>query len=100
MTTEPVNHYSMPRIEPEKNENLPKPTQTYYPVSIAKGITHANQRWTPEEETELKEAFTQGLTIGQLAKKHQRTRGAIQARLAQMGLVDNFYSFFMRKKPH
>lgn len=71
VTAEQVNNYSMPRSETEKNENLPRQTQTpLYPVSITRGMTHANQRWTPEEETELKEAFTQGLTIGQLAKKH------------------------------
>jgi superfamily I DNA and/or RNA helicase len=68
-----------------------------YSISKAKQISHANQRWTPEEETQLREGFAQKLTIGQLAKKHQRTRGAIQARLAQMGLID-FNPFFMRKK--
>jgi vacuolar-type H+-ATPase subunit D/Vma8 len=94
VTTANVHYY--PTVN---NETLPRQAQTTsFSISTAKQMTHANQRWTPEEEKELKEAFAQGLTIGQLAKKHQRTRGAIQMRLAQLGLIDDFVPFFMRKK--
>jgi hypothetical protein len=45
-------------------------------------------RWTPEEEERLGAAFDAGRTSAELAKLHNRTRAAIEARLLKMGKID------------
>jgi hypothetical protein len=45
-------------------------------------------RWTPEEEERLAAAFDAGRTSAELAKLHNRTRAAIEARLLKMGKID------------
>jgi hypothetical protein len=44
-------------------------------------------KWTPEEEEQLRNLFDQGWKVPELAKKHQRTAGAIRSRLKKMGLI-------------
>jgi phosphatidylserine/phosphatidylglycerophosphate/cardiolipin synthase-like enzyme len=58
----------------------------------------AGQKWTPEEDEELKKGYQDGFTIAQLANKHQRKYGAIRARLAQLGLVNAFFVFGKNRK--
>ncbi len=43
--------------------------------------SNAGQPWRDEEDQQLISAFDAGRTISQLAKKHQRTEGAIRSRL-------------------
>lgn len=45
-------------------------------------------RWTPEEEARLAAGFESGRTSAELAKLHNRTRAAIEARLLKMGKID------------
>jgi len=45
------------------------------------------QRWTPEEDGELRAAFGRGVLVGELAEAHQRSRGAIAARLNELGIA-------------
>ena len=47
-------------------------------------------RWTPEEEEEerLAAAFDTGKTSAELAKLHDRSRAAIEARLLKVGKID------------
>jgi hypothetical protein len=45
-------------------------------------------RWTAEEEERLAAAFDAGRTSAELAKLHNRTRAAIEARLLKMGKID------------
>jgi hypothetical protein len=45
-------------------------------------------RWTPEEEERLAAAFDAGRTSAELAKLHNRSRAAIEARLLKMGKID------------
>src|SRR4051794_28184209 len=42
-------------------------------------------RWTPEEEERLATAFDSGKTSAELAKLHNRSRAAIEARLLKLG---------------
>jgi hypothetical protein len=45
-------------------------------------------RWTAEEEERLALAFDAGKTSAELAKLHNRSRAAIEARLLKMGKID------------
>ena len=45
-------------------------------------------RWTPEEEERLAEGFDAGKTTAELAKLHDRSRAAIEARLLKLGKID------------
>ena len=45
-------------------------------------------RWTPEEEERLAAAFDAGKTTAELAKLHDRSRAAIEARLLKLGKID------------
>jgi transposase-like protein len=50
-------------------------------------LENAGRPWTQAEKGELVRAFEAGATIGQLARKHGRTRQAIQGRLYLLGKV-------------
>ena len=45
-------------------------------------------RWTRDEEERLAAAFDAGRTSAELAKLHNRSRAAIEARLLKMGKID------------
>ena len=45
-------------------------------------------RWTPEEEDRLAAGFDTGKTSAELAKLHNRSRAAIEARLLKLGKID------------
>lgn len=45
-------------------------------------------RWTPEEEERLAQGFDAGKTTAELAKLHDRSRTAIEARLLKLGKID------------
>jgi hypothetical protein len=45
-------------------------------------------RWSLEEEVRLGAAFDAGKTTAELAKLHNRSRAAIEARLLKMGKID------------
>jgi predicted amidophosphoribosyltransferase len=47
----------------------------------------AYEKWSVKEDLELTETFHQGLTINQLAEKHQRKEGAIRSRLQKLNLI-------------
>ena len=46
------------------------------------------RRWTPEADIALREAYRAGSSIEDLAKRHQRTRQAIRARLIRLGEIE------------
>ena len=50
---------------------------------------NAGQPWSPEEDEKLAAMFDRGATIQQLAQSHQRTRGAIAARLERLGKIQD-----------
>jgi hypothetical protein len=45
-------------------------------------------RWSPEEEGRLVAAFDAGVSTAELAKLHNRSRAAIEARLLKLGKID------------
>ena len=45
-------------------------------------------RWSPEEEERLAAEFDAGRTTAELAKLHDRSRAAIEARLLKLGKID------------
>ena len=45
-------------------------------------------RWTPDEEERLAAAFDAGKTSAELARLHNRSRAAIEARLLKLGKID------------
>lgn len=45
-------------------------------------------RWTPDEEERLAAGFDVGRTSAELAKLHNRSRAAIEARLLKLGKID------------
>jgi hypothetical protein len=54
----------------------------------AEGVrANAGRPWTSEEEVQLGQAFDSGRTLDELAQAHQRSRWAIEARLAKLGKI-------------
>ena len=45
-------------------------------------------RWTPEEEERLSAGFDAGKSSAELARLHNRSRAAIEARLLKLGKID------------
>ncbi|MCK4393629.1 hypothetical protein KAX17_12055 [Candidatus Bipolaricaulota bacterium] len=50
--------------------------------------SHAGIAWTEEEESRLAKRFDEGISIQELAREHQRTIGAIEARLVKLGKIE------------
>ena len=48
----------------------------------------SGSRWSGEEEQRLASAFDSGRTVDELARAHQRSRAAIEARLVRLGRLD------------
>ena len=54
----------------------------------ASGRANAGRPWSPSEDGLLTQAHRAGMTIGELARAHERTPGAITARLVKLGLIE------------
>ena len=50
--------------------------------------TQAQERWTPEEEAQLRALVQSGESVARISGHLQRKRGAIRARILKLGLVD------------
>ena len=48
----------------------------------------AGASWTAEEDKRLDEEYHSGMNISEIAKVHDRTNGAIRARLKKHGLIE------------
>ena len=48
----------------------------------------AGASWTEEEDSQLDEEYNSGMKISEIAKAHDRTNGAIRARLKKHGLIE------------
>jgi hypothetical protein len=53
--------------------------------NLDNGPANAGKSWDKIEDTQLITDFDSGMSIKDLALKHQRTRGAIQSRLIRLG---------------
>jgi hypothetical protein len=69
---------STAQTQPADKPGTPRPERTR---------ANAGRPWSPEEETQLSQAFDSGRTIAELAQTHQRSRWAIEARLAKLGKI-------------
>ena len=63
---------------------VPKGDDDEPPIAVASTFN----RWTEEEERRLCAEFDQGKTTAELAKLHNRSRAAIEARLLKLGKID------------
>jgi hypothetical protein len=63
----------------KKNSNLP----------------NAGKPWDQAEQDKLVREFDSGMKISAIAKEHGRSRGAIEAKLSYLGLVED--SYYTRK---
>lgn len=52
---------------------------------------NAGKPWTKEEEEQLTEEYQGGIAANEIAKLHNRSKGAIAARLARLGMVSDRY---------
>ena len=52
----------------------------------------AGGQWSPEEEQQLRDAFTARKPIPAIAAAHGRTAGAITGRLMKLGLIENTFA--------
>jgi len=54
-----------------------------------RGLTHAYEPWTEDEEHIVIEDYDRGLSIAEIADKQNRTPGAIRSRLTKLGRIIN-----------
>jgi hypothetical protein len=52
---------------------------------------NAGKPWDPSEDELLCKRFDVGLSVGEMAREHKRTEGAIRARLVRLGKIDARY---------
>jgi len=64
----------------------PNGGKSYDVASIRRDYPRAYQKWTPEEEAELKALTVRGNSIKELAAALHRQPGAIRSRLGKLGL--------------
>lgn len=53
---------------------------------------NAGKPWTEEEEERLVKEFRSGSTANEMAKLHNRSKGAVASRLVRLGLVSDKYA--------
>ena len=55
---------------------------------IRKKYPNAYRPWNEEQDKDLKNDFSDGLSIAKISKKHGRKSGAIKMRLIKFGLIE------------
>lgn len=96
-----IVHHLANGIDPMTGEYLPEES-VYHSPEVIRALftvlekvdgserrvpaTNAGQPWTEDEDERLAAAYLSGEQLTQLAKEHGRTRGAIESRLAHLGL--------------
>lgn len=78
----PVISSSPPLPQPSASPAVPPPPRPTAP-------RRAGAPWSQGEDERLRASFTMGVSIGKLATIHDRSRGAIRARLIKLGLVED-----------
>ncbi len=94
-----IDPYTGERLPEQSPYNHPQTVRALYHAIIAikkmkvdaaaihPHLVNAGTPWEQAEDEQLKEAFDQGMSIKELANKHLRTVGAIEARLVKLGKV-------------
>jgi hypothetical protein len=62
-------------------------SKAYNVEQIRREYPRAYAKWTEEEDIRLRDGYTQGKIINELAKIFQRKPGAIRSRLRKLGLL-------------
>ena len=52
----------------------------------------AGKPWSKEEEAQLIAEYQEGISANEIAKLHNRRKGAIAARLVRLGLITDRYA--------
>lgn len=55
---------------------------------VKKHKANAGAKWSEEEDDKLDREFASGMSIAEIAKKHERSYGAIKARLVKHGVIE------------
>ena len=63
------------------------PAKAYDVAGIRERYAQAYAAWSPEDDTHLRERFSQGATVDQLVAEFGRQPGAIRSRLRKLGLT-------------
>ena len=61
-------------------------------------LRNAGKPWNTIEDNKLRDEFSLGVKISDIAKEHGRTRGAIESRLDLLGLQKKPFWFLKRKR--
>jgi hypothetical protein len=80
-------------------QKTPGPDKPHSEKSSQPAPGKAGQPWSEEEDTRLGKAYDSGQSIDDLAQAHQRSKWAIEARLARMGKIPAPPSRFPARKP-
>ena len=83
-----IDHVEWPDQAVRGNEAKPRVGTLEWRKQIQERHRRAYQRWTPEEDAQLTEEYRQGLTVTEMAERHERRSGGITARLVRLGLVE------------
>jgi hypothetical protein len=70
---------------PEETARRP---QAYSVEEIRQEYPRAYEKWLPDEDEALKRKFSAGNSLVELANLFERQPGAIQSRLAKLGLIE------------
>lgn len=73
-----------------KSENTPiaEPEDKSYMEKIKANYSVAYAPWTDDEINRLRDEYKMGMTVSQMSEIHERTKGAIRARLKKEGLTE------------
>jgi len=98
VASEQKDRFDMPMVSMQRaNPNQQKPLSRIEEIRRMK-YPRAGKHWSNEEDAELVKDFQAGLSVPELARKHQRGYVAINARLAELGLIEYKLPFFRRRK--
>ena len=59
---------------------------------------NAGKPWLEEESNQLRDEFRANMKISEMARQHGRSRGAIEAKLAKLGLMEKKFGFFFWRR--
>ena len=73
-----------------KSENTPiaEPEDKSYMEKVKANYSVAYAPWTDDEINRLRDEYKSGMTVSQMSEIHERTKGAIRARLKKEGLTE------------
>lgn len=80
--------YYKDHMTPGNMKNLVDYLNGITEIEKKKGKANAGANWSKEEDERLDFEFSSGMSISEIAKEHERSYGAIKARLVKHGLIE------------